>query len=101
VFAHRGEGLASFAVFTLALAGCALPRRLRALAALAALLCLGRAVNPWLPIPTLSVVAPLVVLLVLLIVGIRVLRARDESAVSATGRLSVGGDSVCRSGNAG
>ena len=80
---------ASFSVFALALARSGLPRWMRALAALASLLCIGRAISPWLSIPALPVVAPMLVLLVLLIVGIRVLRAPDDSGVRATLELSV------------
>ncbi len=50
--------------------------------------------SQWLSVPPLPVVAPMLVLLVLLIVGIRVLRAQDDSGGRATGEFSVRGESL-------
>src|SRR4051794_33459304 len=72
---------AAFALFALAFAFSAIPVWLRVLAALAALLCGLRAADIWLA--TLGFVAPLTVLLVLLLVGLRLLRSGRDSAAHA------------------
>jgi ABC-type transport system involved in cytochrome bd biosynthesis fused ATPase/permease subunit len=61
----------AFGLFAAALALTALPTWLRVSAAVAALLCLAKALEPWWRVSALHTVAPLVVLLVLLLVGLR------------------------------
>jgi hypothetical protein len=65
---------AAFALFALALAASRLPGWLRGLAAGAALLCLARALEPWLSVPGLEAVSAIGVMLVLLAVGLRTAR---------------------------
>jgi hypothetical protein len=65
----------AFGMFAAALALTALPTWLRVSAAVAALLCLAKALEPWWRVSVLHTLAPLVVLLVLFIVGLRLLRS--------------------------
>jgi hypothetical protein len=76
----------AFGLFAAALALTALPTWLRVASAVAALLCLAKALEPWWRVSALHILAPLVVLLVLLLVGLRLVRSpRAPRAPGAPG----------------
>ena len=79
---------AAFALFALTLALSALPIWLRVLAAVAAALSGVRAVEFWWRVPAVEVIAPLTVLLVMLLVGLRLVRSPRHR--SSTDRGGIG-----------